>query len=218
MRCDEALDLIGGLYAGGINLNLGRKISRFLSREELDQLHEALDRRNRSTKMLTSQHQQVDIIRLLLLTGRRRNEIVRLRRDEVTGTILRLLNSKTGPRTVLLSRAAQAIIERRMAGGTKSLFPSPEDAGRPLSSNLPLWYAIRKEAGLEDVRLHDLRHRYASHAIMKGTPLPVVARLLGHSKTTMTLRYSHTGDRETEAAAERIGGVISGLLGNSLTV
>ncbi len=48
---------------------------------------------------------------------------------------------------------------------------------------------------------------------MHGTPLPVVARLLGHSQSTMALRYTHTGDRETEAAAERIGGVISGLLG-----
>ena len=56
-----------------------------------------------------------------------------------------------------------------------------------------------------------------SHAVMKGTPLPVVARLLGHSKTAMTLRYAHTGDRETEAAAERIGGMISGLLRMSPT-
>ena len=53
---------------------------------------------------------------------------------------------------------------------------------------------------------------FASHAVMQGTPLPVVANLLGHSQTTMTLRYAHTGDRETEAAAERIGGMISELL------
>ena len=78
---------------------------------------------------------------------------------------------------------------------------------------LSLWYLVRKEAGLDDVRLHDLRHSFASHAVMQGTPLPVVARLLGHRKTTMTLRYAHTGDRETEATAERVGGVISGLLG-----
>ena len=54
-----------------------------------------------------------------------------------------------------------------------------------------------------------------SHAVMQGTPLPVVAKLLGHSQTTMTLRYAHTGDRETEAAAERIGRMISELLGMS---
>ena len=78
---------------------------------------------------------------------------------------------------------------------------------------LPQWYRIRKEAGLDDVRLHDLRHTYASHAVMQGTPLPVVARLLGHSDPTMTLRYAHTGDAETAGAAERIGAMISGLLG-----
>ena len=55
--------------------------------------------------------------------------------------------------------------------------------------------------------------RYASHAVMQGTPLPVVAKLLGHSQTTMTLRYAHTGDRETATAAERIGTTVSGMLG-----
>ncbi|MDE0241573.1 MAG: tyrosine-type recombinase/integrase [bacterium] len=198
--------------ASDIKLNPERKITRFLSREELDRLHGVLDRRDRSTRTRASQCQQVDIIRLLILTGCRRNEILRLRRDEVTGTYLRLRTSKTGPRTVFLNREARTIIERRMVGGTEFLFPSPQDSSRPLSHNLPLWYAIRREAGLHDVRLHDLRHTYASQAVMQGTPLPVVARLLGHRQTTMTLRYAHTGDRETEEAAERIGGVISALL------
>ncbi len=110
---------------------------------------------------------------------------------------------------------ARAIIEQRLAGDGEYLFPSPRDAKQPLGDQLPLWYAIRKEAGLDDVRPHDLRHTFASNAVMQGTPLPVVARLLGHSQTTMTLRYAHTGDRETEAAAERVGGVISRLLSTS---
>ena len=111
---------------------------------------------------------------------------------------------------------ARAIIERRMADNSAFVFPSPRDSGRPLGDDLPLWYMIRKQAGIADVRLHDLRHTYASHAVMQGTPLPVVAKLLGHSKTSMTLPYAHTGDRETEAAAERIGGMMSELLGMSL--
>ena len=201
--------------ARSVKFNPGRKITRFLSRKELDRLHEVLNRRDRFTKTRASQRQQVDIIRLLLLTGCRKSEIVRLRRDEVAGARLLLPDSKTGARTVFLNAEARAIIERRIVGGTEFLFPSPKDAGRPLGNALSLWYAVRKEAGLEDVRLHDLRHSYASHAVMRGTPLPVVARLLGHSRTTMTLRYAHTGDRETEAAAERIGGVISELLGIS---
>ena len=201
--------------ARSVKFNPRRKITRFLSRKELDRLHEVLNRRDRSTKTRASQRQQVDIIRLLLLTGCRKSEIVRLRRDEVAGTSLRLRDGKTGPRTVFLNAEARAIIERRIAGGTEFLFPSPKDASRPLGNALSLWHAVRKEAGLEDVRLHDLRHTYASHAVMQGTPLPVVARLLGHRQTTMTLRYAHTGDRETEATAERIGGVISEMLGMS---
>ena len=200
-----------------IKLNPGRKITRFLSREELKRLHKVLDRYERSASTRASQRLQIDIIRLLLLTGCRKGEIVRLRRDEVAGTCLRLHDSKTGPRTVFLNGEAQAIIERRMTGGTEFLFPSPKGGNRPIHDELPMWYRMRLEAGLDDVRLHDLRHTYASHAVMQGTPLPVVARLLGHRQTTMTLRYAHTGDRETEAAAERTGEEIARLLDASLS-
>ena len=201
--------------ARSVRLNPRKKITRFLSKVELGRLHCALDRHDRPETTRPSQRQQIDIIRLLLLTGCRKNEIVRLRKQEVAENCLRLLDSKTGPRTVFLNAKARAIIGRRMSSDGEFLFPSPQNPGRPLCGVLPLWYAIRKEAGIEDVRIHDLRHTFASHAVMQGTPLPVVAKLLGHSQTTMTLRYAHTGDRETETAAERIGGLISGLLGVS---
>ena len=71
-----------------------------------------------------------------------------------------------------------------------------------------LWYRARKEAGIDDVRLHDLRHTVASQAVAQGVALSTVARMLGHSDPTMTLRYAHVSDREVEAAAERIGVVI----------
>ena len=73
---------------------------------------------------------------------------------------------------------------------------------------LGLWYRARKEAGIDDVRLHDLRHTVASQAVARGIALSTVARMLGHSDPTMTLRYAHVSDREVEAAAERIGKVI----------
>ena len=72
---------------------------------------------------------------------------------------------------------------------------------------------MREEAGLEDVRLHDLRHTHASHAVMNGVPVPVVSRMLGHSNVRMTLRYAHLGDRDIEAAAERVGQEIAALMG-----
>ena len=68
---------------------------------------------------------------------------------------------------------------------------------------------MRRQAGIEDVRLHDLRHRFASHAVLRGIPLPVVSRLLGRKRPSMTLRYARVGDQETEAAAERIGAAIA---------
>ena len=60
---------------------------------------------------------------------------------------------------------------------------------------------------------HDLRHTLASHAVMNGVPVPVVSRLLGHSNISMTLRYAHLGDREIEAAAERVGQSIAAIMG-----
>ena len=67
---------------------------------------------------------------------------------------------------------------------------------------------------MTDVQLHDLRHTFASHAVLRGgIPLPVVSRLLGHKRPSMTLRYAHVGDRETEAAAERIGAAIARAIG-----
>ena len=74
---------------------------------------------------------------------------------------------------------------------------------------------MRRQAGIEDVRLHDLRHRFASHAVLQGIPLPVVSRLLGHKRSSMTLRYTHVGDREIETAAERIGAAIAEALDSS---
>ena len=198
--------------ARSVKPNPRKRLVRFLSQHELALLHAALDRYDDLEKTVSSQRQQIDIIRLLMLTGCRKNEIVCLQKQEVFGSSLRLRDSKTGPRTVFLNAQAQAIIERQMSDDSAFVFPSPHDPARPLHDGLPLWYVIRKEAGIEDFRLHDLRHTFASHAVMQGTPLPVVARLLGHSGTTMTLRYAHTGDRETEVAAERIGEMISGLL------
>ena len=209
------------LACGHIEVNLARgirrnpeiKLNRFLSREEIRRLHGVLDRYAHGT---LSQAQQADIIRLLLLTGCRKNEIVRLRRDEVKVDRLELRDSKTGPRTVMLNGQAWDVVKRRMAQSTGPwVFPSVKDSSRAQSHGLPLWYAVRREAGIEDARLHDLRHTVASQAAMNGVPLPLVARLLGHSNVRTTMRYAHVGDREVEAAAERVGQTISAVIGLS---
>ena len=81
---------------------------------------------------------------------------------------------------------------------------APQSAG--------VWLIVRREAGIEGIRLHDLRHSTATHAVMRGVSLPVVARLLGHRHPGMTLRYTHIGDIVVEAAAERGGLAIARLM------
>ena len=76
-------------------------------------------------------------------------------------------------------------------------------------AKLSLWRKVRRQAGIEYVRLHDLRHSFASHAVIRGVPLPVVSRLLGHRQAHMTLRYAHVGDQEVGAVAERVGVAIA---------
>jgi len=192
----------------GVMRNPSPKTTRFLSREEVARVYEALD----SHGGRGSGRQQAAIIRLLLLTGCRKSEIVRLRWTEVDGGVLRLDDGKTGPRTVFLSKAARNIIARQPTSESPYVFPSLADGSRPRSGELSLWRKIRRKAGIEDVRLHDLRHTFASHAVMHRVPLPVLSHLLGHSGYRMTLRYTHIGDPEAAEAAERIGAGIAALL------
>lgn len=198
--------------ASGVKRNPRPKTTRFLSRAEVARVRAVL----RSHRGRGSGAQQADIIRLLLLTGCRKSEILGLRWSEVGDGVLRLADAKTGPRTVFLCAEAQAILVRQPRTGSRYVFPRLGDVSRPRSSELSLWRKVRREADIEDVRLHDLRHTFASHAVMARVPLPVVAHLLGHSHSGMTLRYAHAGDREAEEAAERVGVQIAKLLDEAL--
>jgi len=183
--------------------------NRFLSRTEVARLHSVLDaHRGRG-----SGRQQAEVIRLLLFTGCRKGEIIGLRWAEVAGDVLRLHDSKTGPRLVYLNAQARTVLARQPRDGSDFVFPSLGDPLRPRSLELSLWRKVKLEAELLDVRLHDLRHTVGSHAVMAGAPIPVVSRLLGHRQPRMTLRYAHVGDRETETAAERVGTSIAAMIG-----
>ena len=222
-NANHALDLLRrimnfAIACGHVDANPAREVkpnprptlTRFLSREELGRLHRVLDGQTRKEG-----REQADIIRLLLFTGCRRGEVLGLRWSEVHRDALMLADAKTGPRRVPLNSQARAVLHRRPRNGSPFVFPSPHDPSRPRSRNLALWDRVRREAGIEDVRLHDLRHSVASHAAMNGVPLPVVSRLLGHSNPRTTLRYAHLGDREIEAAAERVGESIAAIMGLS---
>ena len=142
----------------GVKRNPRPKLTRFLSRDEISRLHEVLDRYETNRP---SSNVQADIIRLLLLTGCRKSEILNLRWREVCNYTLELEDSKTGARQVLLSPDARAVIERHPRSGSPWVFPSPLNPVRP-RTELDLWKRLRKLAGLEDVCLHYLRHTCAS--------------------------------------------------------
>ena len=196
--------------ANGLKRNPGKRITRFLSKEEIARLNAALDQHNGRQ----SGQQQVAIIRLLLLTGCRKGEIIKLRWSEVDSDRLNLRDTKTGARTVLLNKQARSIINQQssVSGQSAFVFPAASDSSKPRSEELSVWRKVRRIAALEDVRLHDLRHTFASHAVLAKVPLPVVAYLLGHRQVRMTLRYAHVNDHEAESAAERIGKRLSDLI------
>ena len=180
--------------------------ARFLSDDEMRRLSARL------SAHANGRPQQVAVIRLLLLTGCRKSEILTLRWSDYRERHLFLRDSKTGPRTVWLSQPARNVLDGLDRTG-QWVFPAARGRGPRNKGWLErFWDQVRAEAGLLGVRLHDLRHTHASHAVMNGVPVPVVARLLGHSDVRTTLRYAHLGDREIEQAAERVGQSIAALL------
>ena len=146
-------------------------------------------------------------IRLLALTGCRRSEILELRWDDVDRTAgeLRLRDAKAGPRMVPLTAPVLRVLEGipRSPDDTR-VVPGGNGNGRPLSL-FYYWGAVRERAGLDDVRIHDLRHSYASRALALGESLSAIGRLLGHRHVVSTARYAHLMRDAEKAAAARVG-------------
>ena len=175
---------------------------RFLSDEEIRRLSARL------TAHEARWPQQVAVIRLLLLTGCRKSEILTLQWTDYREGHLFLRDSKTGPRTVWLSEPARNILDA-LARKNRWVFPATR-RDRPRSAEwLPyFWNMVRAEAGLRDLRLHDLRHAHASLALRQGETVLAIGRLLGHRRAETTLKYTHAADAMAYEAAEMIGAVL----------
>ena len=154
-------------------------------------------------------------IRLLLLTGCRKNEILRLRWEEVDlkAGELRLADSKTGARVIALPEAAVRVLESLARTVDNPWVLPGRKAGRHLSNVNRAWHTLRRRAKLDDVRLHDLRHSYASRALALGESLPMIGKLLGHRRIQSTARYAHLAPDAAQASAERIARSVAGDLG-----
>lgn len=151
-------------------------------------------------------------IRLLAVTGARRNEILTARREwvDLEGACLRLPDSKTGPKTIALPTVALEIIREsyRADAFSKWLIPGLLPGSCATDIEHP-WQRIRKAAGLDTMRLHDLRHSFLSTGGNLGIAAPLLQRAAGHADGSTTERYLHLGQDPVLAAAEGIAGAIA---------
>ncbi len=175
---------------------------RFLSSEELKRLGFVLEH--------AEDRQAAAAIRLLLFTGARSSEITGLKWDWIHDTRAVLPDSKSGPKTIQLPAPARAALSSLARDGA-FVFPNRKGDG-PMADLAARWLKLRALAGLEDVRIHDCRHTYASHAVMSGLDLYTVGRLLGHADIGSTERYAHLADGHVREAAGRISGIVGGAM------
>jgi integrase len=149
----------------------------------------------------------VAAIRLLVFTGARRNEILTLKWEHVDfeRACLRLPDSKTGAKTVHLNAPALELLwALPRIEGNAHVIPG-ERLGAHLVNIEKPWRRIRSRAALDGLRLHDLRHSFASFAAGAGHSLPIIGALLGHTQAATTARYAHLAAHPLKQASERIG-------------
>lgn len=184
-----------------------RRRERFLTPEERARLDAVLAESEAAPKGHPSfiSPGAVAALRLLSLTGTRRNEITRLTWDEVDldRACLRKVDTKTGARVIPLPSPAVELLrelESRRQPGVP--WVCANQAGTWLQNLTRTWRAVRRRAGLHGVRLHDLRHSFASDALAAGVPLAYVGAMLGHRRPDTTARYAHLAADDVKAALE----------------
>ncbi len=220
----ECVVLLGSMFTFAVNRGLradnpawkvkkykARKLERFLSPSEMAQLGDALSTAQQKGESPFA----VAAIRLLVLTGARKGEILTLKWEHVDTErgCLRLPDSKTGAKVIPLGAAAlEALSEIPRIEGNPYVLPGLE--GRHFVGLQKTWERIRKRAGLEDVRLHDLRHSFASVAVAGGNSLYLVGKVLGHQQARTTERYAHLADDPVKAVADKTAAHIAAAMKN----
>jgi len=187
-----------------------KKRERYLSSVELGRLGKTLSKLESEGVESAS---AINCIRLLILTGCRLGEIQTLKWDYIQGTSAWLPDSKTGAKRIYLGPAALNILDSINKLPDNPYVITGRLPGSHLTDMQKPWRRIRKEAELEDVRIHDLRHSFASNAVGLGESLPMIGKLLGHSQVQTTARYAHLADDPMQDAAARVSGELERLLG-----
>jgi integrase len=192
----------------GITKYPERKRERFLSAAELRRVGEVLEEMASERVEMPS---AIAAVRLLMLTGCRLNEILTLQWQDVhlRAGELRLPDSKTGAKVVQIGAAALDVLQRlpRVAGN-QWVLPGKLEGGR-LTDLQPFWQRVRARAGLNGVRIHDLRHTFASVAAAQGKSLPMIGRMLGHRQIQTTARYAHLASGTVQEATNDVSADIA---------
>lgn len=203
-------DLLASNPAKGISLPKRPLKERFLSDGEAIRLFATLDA-GVKTRDFNPQHAL--LIRLLLLTGARKSELMNLRWDEVDLQRSRLVlppertksGRHNGYRRIPLSSPARELLAAIQRAESAFVFPAARSDAKPMTGIQKTWKRVCRAANLGAMRLHDLRHSFASFAISNGENIVHIAAALGHSSTRMTERYLHLRDDDICALADRTG-------------
>jgi integrase len=193
----------------GIRWNKRRKCERFLSVPELERLGAALGTVGNGDNETDAR--VAAAITLLVLTGCRKSEVLDLQWPDVRGNRLRLRDGKKGGRIVWLGDDARALIDRLPRSKKNDppwLFTTPK--GQRITPGMLdyRWKKVERLAALRNVRVHDLRHTFASHAAMTEEALPMIGKLLGHASVKSTARYAHLDDSHLIGANQKVGDAI----------
>lgn len=188
---------------GVVLFNPNNAKERYLSAAETQRLHEVLSR--------CGSPQLKSIVALLLLLGCRKRELLDARWEDVDleRRNWRIPLSKSGKaRSIPISdRALEVLRGLPRWSGCPYVIPNP-DTKRPFGNLFYLWDKVRKEAGIADLRMHDLRHTFASNLVNSGQSIYVVSKLLGHSQIKTTARYSHLADETLMSAVDAAAKVV----------
>lgn len=184
------------------------KRERFLSADEYASLGRTLTAAEADGSEPTA---VVAAVRLLMLTGCRLGEIMTLKWSYVdwTARALRLPDSKTGAKVVHFGEPVTAVLRSIPKLKDNPWVITGTKEGARLTDLQPPWRRIRKQAGLDDVRIHDLRHSFASGALFLGEGLPMIGKLLGHTQVQTTARYAHLAVDPVKNAMEKVSDFIA---------
>ena len=179
------------------------KRERFLTDEEFRRLGQVLSAMEAEGRLPAH---PAAALRLLMLTGCRRNEIVQLAWKDVdlAAGEIRLPDSKTGARLVPLSPAAARVLAELPRIEDNPWVIPGRKPGKHLADLNHYWDRVREEADLKDVRIHDLRHSFASRALALGESLSMIGKLLGHNKIDTTARYAHLARDSIKASSAKV--------------